>query len=698
MKKLYTFVILALISIIAYTQTSDLTNTTSKNKSGILITHEQNSINIIGAKIDFLNFQITKNVTFKVLNSDGLKKFSKFVLPETFDPTYILHYPENRNYAQLYSKLKCNYFKGSIKSKNGQIKKVIIKQSIDSARMVMPEYDHYGYFKKYVYEIEYMNVGDEVSIEYNYEIPYIENIGVLSSFRIFFNSDVFKENYQLAISYNDDLKIDIYPKNGAMPDSIVINEKRKTCYWSKNNLAGSISEEGSIPYLSLPHLAFTLNSNTYKAPKSHEVKYMPMYVYYAYIRERNHPEIKNVIKSGLKAQRLFPFRDFIASETKDITNDSLGYQTLLKIQNTIADEFSFSSDTNYFKIIDTRVPKFGEDMNVKSLRDVSKYDLYAAILLDLGIEYFTTYVCDKRTGEMDDEFYAPMYNGDILFTTLLKNNVAQYIYPKSAQFGYYLNEFPFYFEDSKARLIQLDDYARYRYIPVFNETLRQARLPNSTTNDNTRRSNILTSIDLDSLLISFDARINLSGQYSTLTRGLYSCNYQDKSINKLYNKKIWELNSSVSLLSSSMKINNKEFPFQASVNAQYKANNLLSKEGDTISIDLKNWFYHVIYNNIDTTNRQLDFYPDFLGKDTYTYFLQFNKNVKLISAFPDVEIKNDFGELIANVKQESSNTIKITSFFSVISSKVTADKIKAVKAIYDKIEELNKSCIKIIAE
>jgi hypothetical protein len=696
MKKLYTFVILALISIIAYTQTSDLTNTISKNKSGILITHEQNSINIIGAKIDFLNFQITKNVTFKVLNSDGLKKFSKFILPETFDPTYILHYPENRNYAQLYSKLKCNYFKGSIKSKNGKTKEAIVKQSIEPVRMVMAENNWYGNFEKYIYEIENIEVGDEVNIEYNYEMPYIENALALLSFRIFFNSDVFKENYQLAISYNDDLKIDIYPKNGAMPDSTVINEKRKTFYWSKNNLAGSIAEEGSIPYLSLPHLAFTLNPNTYVVPKSLEVKHVPMYVYYANNREKSHLEVARAIMLEVKTKSLLLFRDFIVSETKDITNDSLGYQALMKVQNTIADEFSFSNDTNYFKRMDIRDPKFGEDVSAKRLRDINKYDLYAAILLKLGMGYFTTYVCDKRTGEMNDEFYAPMYNGDILFTALLRNNSAQYIYPKSAQFGYYLNELPFYFENSKARLIQLDDYTSYK-IPI-NETLRQIRLPNSTVNDNIRRSNILTNLNLDSLSVSFDARISLSGQYSTLTRGLYMYNYQDKSINNLYHKKVWELNSGVSLLSSKVKVSNKEFPFSTSVNVQYKANNLLSKEGDTISIDLKNWFYHVIYNNIDTTNRQLDFYPDFLGKDTYTYFLQFNKNVKLISAFPDVEIKNDFGELIANVKQEGSNTIKITSFFSIISSKVTADKIKAVKAIYDKIEELNKSCIKIIAE
>ena len=84
--------------------------------------------------------------------------------------------------------------------------------------------------------------------------------------------------------------------------------------------------------------------------------------------------------------------------------------------------------------------------------------------------------------------------------------------------------------------MDLNDYKNYRN-PI-NDTLRQVQLPHSYINDNTRKNNILVKINLDALSASFDARINLSGQYSTLIRGLYQYNYQDETINKLYNKKI----------------------------------------------------------------------------------------------------------------------------------------------------------------
>ncbi|MDP4268224.1 MAG: hypothetical protein Q8880_12420, partial [Bacteroidota bacterium] len=112
-------------------------------------------------------------------------------------------------------------------------------------------------------------------------------------------------------------------------------------------------------------------------------------------------------------------------------------------------------------------------------------------------------------------------------------------------------------------------------------------------------------------------------------------------------------------------------------------------------LDLKNWFNHIIYNNIDTSTRQLDFYPDFLGKDTYIYFLQFDRKIKLLSSYKDADIKNDFGELKIKIEQLSADAIMITSYFSTPNKMVSADKIKAVKEIFDKIKDLNNSCLKI---
>ncbi len=221
------------------------------NNDAVIIS-ESNDIEITGLKAEFINFSITKKMKLKILNTKGVKKYSKFILPEEFDPGNILHFPKERNYTYVFSKLKCNYFKGTITNAKGETKVAKISQSIEPVKMVMVENNYYGNFEKYNYKIENLEVGDLLCIEYNYFVPYADNFGILSSFRIFFNTDIPKENYQLSLSHETKLNIDIFFKNNANPDSTITRENKKYYYWNKNNLAGCINEEGSIPYLSLP--------------------------------------------------------------------------------------------------------------------------------------------------------------------------------------------------------------------------------------------------------------------------------------------------------------------------------------------------------------------------------------------------------------------------------------------------------------
>ncbi|MCD4747153.1 MAG: hypothetical protein K8R58_12725 [Bacteroidales bacterium] len=653
----------------------------------VKIINENNTIEITGRKASFIKFSITKKIKFKVLTLAGVERFSKFTLPETFDPTYISHFPKDRNYTNVYTYLECNYFKGTITTKNGERKDAEIKQTIDHVKMVMVENNIYGNFEKYIYQIENLNIGDEVIVEYNYDIKYFDNFAKLSSFRIYFNNDIFKENYQLTITHNSELNINIDFKNNATPDSIIDMDNKKVYYWNKSNLYGCINEEGCRPYLSMPHLIFSIKPYEllYTLPYSFEEKYIPFYSLFSYQREKNHLGIARSIFQGVNTKQFIQIEKFVKTETQDITNDSLGYFKLMKINNTIVDEFKFENDINYFKRIDTRDPRIGDYVSKKTVRDISRYDLYVALILKLDLNYFTAYLCDNRTGEISNEYFAPMYDSDYLFAVLLKNNSIQYLYPKKSRFGYYLNEIPFYFENAKARLVHLNDYLNYKN-PI-DENLRQIILPYRT--ENTRRNNIMVKINLDTLSAIFNARINLSGQYSTLTRGLYQYNHKDETINKLYNKKIWELNDQVQVISQETKVNSKEFPFPTVVNTQYQFNNLLETNNDTISLNLKNWFNHIIYNDFDTTYRQLDFYPDFCGIDSYVYYIQFDKNIKLISSFDSTKINNEFGELIISVEQIKPNALKITSYFVITNNKVTVDKIRTVKEIYDKIQEMN---------
>jgi hypothetical protein len=660
-------------------------------KNDAVIISEKDFIEVIGAKTDLINYSVTKKVRIKVLTKAGIERFSTVTLPEPFDQTYISHFPADRNYTCVFSEMKCTGFSATIVTDKGVKKEAKISQAVKEVRMVMVEKERYGTFQKFIYHIGNLEIGDEVNIEYSYLIPYFENFATLSSMRLFFHGDVLKQNYQLTLKLHATLNHDINYYNNGNPDSVYTIDNKKVYFWNKTNLQGCLHEDGGRPYLSLPYLIFTIKPNGlfYTLPYSFEERYYPFYALYSYKREKNHLNIAKTVSQGVNIRQYNLIDDFIASQTRDIKGDSLGYVKLMKIQTTIAEDFKFDNDVSSFKNDDVFDPTMGEDLIGRALQDISRYDTYVALIMKLGLNYFTAYLCDNRMGEISNQYFAPMLDSDYLFGIILPNNTMHYLYPKKSRFGYYLNEVPFYFENSKARLVSLNDYRTLKD-PV-NEGLRQSTLPGSQINDNVRTSNIMVRISLDTLTAFFDARINLSGQYSTLTRGLYQYDYKDETINESYSRKIFELNDKVRKVSQETKITNREFPYPAVVKVRYRAGNLLKKSGDTIALDLGKWFNHIIYSDLDTSNRQLDFYPDFCGKDTYTYFIQFDKNIRLISAIEHTAIQNELGELVLNAEQVGPDAVKITSFFATTNSRVPANKIAGVKRIYDKISEMNNS-------
>ncbi len=657
--------------------------------NGVKTIDEKLEIEVTGVKSDFMVFHVKKKMKFLILNEQGLNNYSQFVLPEPFDPTYIAHFPEQKKFTCAYLNMKFHYFRASIKDSSGSVKDAMVNQTNETVEMYRIESGLYADFERKHYSIENLKVGDEVSIEYYYSIPYSGNSFQLSSLRLFLNSEVFKENYELKIIFQSELRVSFSYYNDAVPDSTLELNNITTKIWNKKNLYGSLNEQGGRPYISLPYIVFSVQpfDLLYRVYNSFEEKFIPFYAFYSSIREMGQRSVMSTYHQGVKDKQSLLLDKFVRNETDSIINDTLGYKKLMQLQNVVVENFKYLDDVSYFKKLDILNPRLGEFTMKNELREIGRYNLYSSVILRLHLNYFTAYSADIRSGEVSNEYFFPMYNNDYFMAVLLKNNTTQFIYPKSSQFGYYLNEMPFYFEGTKARMVYLYDYNVYKK-PIY-DTLRQVVLPSSNVNDNFRKTNVLTTVNTETSALSFDARIVLSGQYSTMTRGLYQYDFTDKTINSLYNKKVYEINDNVKLISKQVSVTNKEFPFTTSVQAKYEAHELIGKQNDTMFINLTNWFNHIIYSDFETEDRQLDFYPDFCGKDTYMYMIQFDKNIKLVGSTEPVEISNAFGKYSFIVEQISQNTVKITSNFIVLNNIVPVENIDSVKDIYSIIQKSN---------
>lgn len=660
-----------------------------------IILDESNSIMIEGQKAGFINFTVTKELRVKVLSEKGREKYSSFSLPEKFDPTYVAHFPEARNYTNALTEIFTNSFQASIINEAGIDKPAIVNENTKMVQMVDVMTNYYGNYKQPCFNISNLAIGDELIISYSYYVRYHVNILALSSFRVFFNSDIYKENYQLQLSHHEDLEINISYINGANPDTSYLDDKIKVYKWHKKDLVDCIDEAGSRPYKELPHLIFSITPYEllYTYYFSFEERFIPFYALYALVREEEHVSIAKSVHQGVTNSQYSQVNKFIKSQTKDIVNDTLGYEKLKKIHHTIADEFAFANDTDYFKKIDTRRPRFGDYTTKRTIRDISRYDIYACLIMKLDLPYFTAYVCDNRVGAITDEYFAPMKDNDYFFAVVLENNTVQYIHPKNSRYGYLLNEYPFYYEKSPARLVCLDDYRDYK--SFIDKELRQINLPHSTIIDNQRRTNAMVQVNIDSALVDFKLRMNVSGQYSTMSRGLYQYDIKDKTVNDLYNTKVWELNENVTAQKPKVEVLKDEFPFNTRITVDYSSNDILSIKDDTISLQLNNMFNHIIYKDFSPKNRQLTFFSDFRGQDVYVYYLKLDEDVQLAQEFEDIDIINDYGELKISIMQLDPRSIKISSSFTVKKEMLKAADIDQVKVLYDEIQKLNTSNLKL---
>jgi len=656
----------------------------AKNTSGLVILEESSQIDVQNVSSSDLRIGISRSITYAIESEKGIEYLDKIVLPYDFDPTYIFHAPAARKIQKAFSVVDLDHYEA--KHLNG--KSITVKYIKQDYEMTT-ESGRYGDHDQYVLSPQDLRIGDTIQLSYAYSFPMDRNWVHFQSFRIFFHSTIPKKKSVLRIGYPRQVNVKIANYNGAIEDSIVEGKHHRQFIYKFKDLPPCLNEKGGRPYTELPYLILNVKpiSFRYSSNNTFAQKELPAYSLLAYIREYDHLSMVQSIDQGLKLRQYRLFYDFMDELTERIEDDSTGYYRLKEVKKAIADSLRFENDIEYFKEWNDYEPRFGNDLSNGRIRDILRYETYIAVIRKLELGYFTAYISDKRCGVADGNFLLPMVDDDYFLATLTNDFRMHYIFPKRHDFGLYLDEFPFYHEHTKARMIHMKDYRSYAR--DINTQLRQIETPVSNFSDNRRTNHIMVNINTASGNSEFDARLTLSGQYSTLCRGSYTKNYTDPTINPNYGRKIWEMDTEVELKDSKLDQLNYEFPFKSKVNAHYSSPSLFSFKSDTATVKLSDLVSHVV-NKIDCNEeRHLDYYPDFMGSDTYVYMLKFDKEVELKNETRRVELKNEFGELIYSFEQLNAKTIKLSSFYAIKQSKLIAKEIDQFCKIQENWLEFN---------
>jgi len=661
---------------------------------------DQQLISVGGSLGSISNIMYQRKARLKFLTAEGIKKFSTLVIPESMDPLYDYHNEPFRNNSVKkgpdFFDATLNWFAARIikadgkviplnfsdEFKNREVLSIIIKQTVT-----------YKYFKSFYWNMicRDLQPGDELEYDYQLMVPYDDNYLNYNSVRVFFNGEIPCQNYSLVFKYKSGPTHDIRFINGAEPDSMPMKDNFQYHYWTKQNLYGSIDEIGAQPYITLPYIVYSLNTRSetfrYNDAVTASFKYIPYWLAIIRVREAFDYTMRKNAAINMKDKQNLLIDAFIKKAGSGIA-DSLNYKKFINVHSIIADSFKYDNDEALFREADIRAERMGEFTEAYKIREISRNKLYAKIINELKLEYSTFYLMDKRYGKINSDYQSPIWNTEALYAVYVNKTFAM-VHPKKSNSGWYVEELPFYWENTSGLILN--------YYDLFYDLAEKPNILKtvpSTLNDNIRMSNIKTEINLENKTVSFDAKVSLSGQYSTMTRFMYLSGVVDSINNPLYNKIITGIDTPVKLKSKEITKHSNTFPFVFDVRASYESNEVITfKDDNSVAVNLGGWFNHIIYEGMNTYNRQLDFYPDFVGQDTYRYYIKFDKPITLIKGIEKSDVTNTMGKLTITLSQPQPDALLIESYFVTNAAMVPAGTIADVVQIYDAIAKLNKESI-----
>lgn len=612
------------------------------------------------------SFEMECDREYRIESEEGIGLLREIVLPEPIDPLYREVAPESREAHFFLQDIKIKEMSLSVKRGGKNIAVDTKKSELREERILIEADNIYGNANEYAYTLPRLRVGDVVKLHYLVSIPFAQNWKELLSFRIFFHGPWKKESSRVRFAYTDGAPILINYMNGSEPDNSfpldLITDK-----WDFKNLPGALAEDHARPYKELPHLQIFCEPSIIGVPQPERHK-----------RMFAHQLAIQIGSTYKQYQLLYAFLE------RQITDqDTHSFARLQSVFNPIAADFTYDPDTTFYQGEQLFDANFGEDLMNFRVRESNKYETYAAALNALQQPYHLVYAMDNRFGELGKTYSKPKVRGDFLFAPNFENGTMVFLYPKFMTCGLFLEELPFYFENTTLE-VQYMNQEKLRAGSLIDEIYARKEnqfidAPVSTVNENYRTTHSKVNVSLDEGTLDFDTRMTLSGQFSTLTRSNYVCDEAFPNVDTTYHQKVWD-GLHATRVRHETTGQSDQFPFQTKVQASYRATSNVGDEVFQVSLD--HWFKHVAHS-IDTTDRQLSYYPDFQSTDSYTYMLQFDSPVEFIDLPESITEVNEVGSYQFEAKPMSDQAVQIMSSLKINVNEVKPEQLRLLKTLYD---------------
>ncbi len=499
---------------------------------GTEILSDDLSIRFRNNKPQFIAVFFERRRVVRYANAEDIRQYGPVVLPESldepFDEATVPWASRGKRVYPLLFNMRVDHFNVRIIRPDGTWTELPVGQRAAKGFMGSPvamqatmSVTHYP---------QGIMPGDVVEYHWKYMLPWdsnapytsgwrqnlwVDNWARLGNWRVFFHGALPIREQRIELLYHSKHGMRL---GGEAPKDLRMNGEERIATWDHHHLPGVMHEVNARPGSELPFIAVTFTPDDLRYIRRERLSGLPIQQphWLQAIRQREAKAVwwRRVARKRVPDRQNALIKRFIERTCAGIP-DSLAPQRMEALHERIARDFQYQDDRDWYVEIDQGLARMGDQVKDERLRQISRYDLYSKLLNALRIEHVTAYVLDKRAGRLTDQFTTPMWDNEFIFG--IKNGPDMlWMHPKRARHGWFADELPFYWQGSEALLIDLQrlvgDDPRP---PLFVE------LPTDDPASNVRAIEYSLRVDLDEVEASGEARIFLSGQFSTLGRAAF---------------------------------------------------------------------------------------------------------------------------------------------------------------------------------
>ncbi len=639
---------------------------------------------------------IKKKLLIKFLTEEGIEKFSKFTLPESVDPSWdnfqdpLVHNLRVQKLRNL--KPEIIYFEARLFDTNNVLKESSIVDEIDTTfYLVNNVRDRLFDFN---FEVENIEIGDVLEVHYSTYYPIFdrENLGVSNSFRFFFHSDIAKQTSKWHFIFpSNQFYVFSFNNNGNPHEE----EKDEVDYkihlkWTWKNLQACTDETNAKFYKELPYAIYYRHNKEYGSYSDVDLEELKPYSWQYLLRPeyRFKSEIGPVFVQSLFSRKEIAMDEFYKWSADQVENKT-PFNLISQWHNYVVENFEYQNDSAYYQGLNNRLENLAGFIKSHKLREISRREFYRRMLDRSVGTFYQAQLVDNRIGELN--FYFPdAVLGEQNYYYFEENGEAYFLQAKKSAGGYWLNELPFYLLNAQTLLLKQNIESRFDDDNIV--------FYNSKEINQISARNVLVKCDFsfENNEALADAKIDLVGQFSTLSRDLYLHNKcTDCSINDRYCFKLFG-EMADSLIDVKSVQNNKQAPFDSKFQIQYDLDGFFKVKNNQLTFQPKEIFKHIISEGFDASKRNLTYFSDFQFTDNFEFYIAFDEDVKLLQQETSKsDIVNEFGDFKWDITQINSRKISIRSNFKQLQKLVKAKDAIQIEDIFSEIEKFEGTTISI---